>query len=596
MTSTPGSATDDGQVVVVTPWYPSERHPVWGVFVRDAVVAMGLHHPARITVVHVDGSAAPEGETRESWVERESRPEADLVVVRVPFSGMVSRAEAMEIHRAALREHASDILARARIVSAHVGGPTAAAVAPLLSRRTRFVITEHATYLKALFDDLSAGLQYRAAMARANRVIAVSDATAAALRWQFPQQAGIVSVVPNPVRFEELPLREQPVRRMRRWLFVGNLVERKGVARLLEAFADEVASGSDDLTLTIVGDGPQRAELVAEAADRGVSERVRFVGAVEPADVPAYYADHDVLVHLADAETFGITVVEAAATGLPVVVTRSGGPQETMVVPAGAGTCAFVDVDPSADAVRAAVASLRTDVTRDELAQVRGVLRGFYGVERVADLLQKYVHGVAVARPLAAPSNTSVVVVFEGSKEWGRLSAAADRAADMGMTVVAVDLASKVTETPAGIAVLGPGDVDRHNTLRSIERGIVERLPRLAIAGAARAGHLLGDGAAPRVERGIAAATSAQRRMAATSERVVYRRAWTNVRDQVIATRVQRQPELRSLDHLDVVVSTGGGSDALAERLVRRNPGAIVHEGTFTAADIAGWWVARHLS
>lgn len=650
----PSSATSPASdeldlVLVATPWYPTPHNPVWGTFVRDAVVAMSMHYDGRITVVHVDGNPLYEGEEPppvpapdeqaqqnastpdddgddddgdefddeeqptpvgdgpgaepgrhraeaavRSWSWTESRPEADVRVIRAPFPPSVPRSVAMEIHREALREHASDLIARARVVSAHVGGPTGAAIAPLLPRPTRFSITEHATYVRGMFKDTSAAIQYRAAVARASRVLAVSDGPAATLRRLCPQQADYISAVPNPVRFDGLPLREEPVRRLDRWLYVGNLVERKGVHRLLAAFAQEVASGDrPQARLTLVGDGPQREALRRQAEEAGVADRVDFAGQVEPEQVARYFVDHDVLVHLSDYETFGLTVVEAAATGLPVVVTRCIGPEETMVIPAGYGLAAFVDTRPEPQAVRDAVASLRTDLTRADLETVRGMLRSLYGFERSAELLAKYVFGVAQP-PLAQPLDLAIVLAFQGAQQWRRVQHGADRAADLGCTVTAVDLEDGLASVPAGITLLTPGNADRYNGLRTVERTLVDRVPRAALRAADRAlPHLPARAAGPAL-RGLTKAELLQRRVSTVSEARVYRLLWKVVRGRTMARRVELQPELDHLKRLDVLVHFGGRLTQLAYRLAMRHPEAIVHHGTFGAAHIARWWLAVH--
>lgn len=73
----------------------------------------------------------------------------------------------------------------------------------------------------------------------------------------------------------------------------------------------------------LVGDGPARGEI--EALMKPFGSKVRFVGAVERAALPALYAAADIYVWPAINEAFGIAFLEAQASGLPVVAGRSGG-------------------------------------------------------------------------------------------------------------------------------------------------------------------------------------------------------------------------------------------------------------------------------
>lgn len=602
MPSTPVVDQDD-LVLVVTPWYPTPGKPVWGTFVRDAVVALGRHVEHRIQVVHVDSDPLTDVELAaghgpdDSWSHDEARPEADVRVIRKPFTADTPRSTAMELQREALQSHAEDLITRARYVSAHVGGPTGAAVAPLLRHRTRFTLTEHATYVRGLFQDTSAAIQYRAAVARAARVLAVSDATAATLRRLCPQEADRITAVANPVDFDSLPLRERSTGRRDRWLYVGNLVERKGVRLLVEAFSDEVdrtGASRRDLHLTIVGDGLLRADLEALVESRGMQDRVTFLGQVSPADVPAHYGEHDVLVHLSSHETFGLTVVEAAATGLPVVVTRCGGPQETMVVPEGLGTCVLVPQVPTTAEVRSAVDAVRADAPAEELAQVRGVLRSFYGQERSADLQCKYVLNRLPQPAAAEPLDLSMLLIFQGPRQWQRLRHGADRAADLGVHVTAVDLDDKIGTVPAGITLVSPGAPDRYNALRQVERTVVDRAPRAALRGVGALVPRLPQNAARPALRALTSAERLQRRVAVASEDRVYGLVWRLVRGKAIARRVERQPELEQLPRLDVLVHLGGRMTQLAYRVAMRHREAVVHVGPFTATHLAKWWLTAH--
>jgi glycosyltransferase involved in cell wall biosynthesis len=100
---------------------------------------------------------------------------------------------------------------------------------------------------------------------------------------------------------------------------VARLVAQKGHADLLDAVA---RSGRDDLRVTIVGDGPLRAGLEAQAQQLGLGPAVRFVGAIEDRSVLlATVAAADVLVQPSTAEGMPNAVLEALAVGTPVLAT-----------------------------------------------------------------------------------------------------------------------------------------------------------------------------------------------------------------------------------------------------------------------------------
>jgi glycosyltransferase involved in cell wall biosynthesis len=110
-------------------------------------------------------------------------------------------------------------------------------------------------------------------------------------------------------------------------LFVGNLVPVKAADRLVEAWgilSRSRALGDHDL-LVVVGEGPCRAHLERQAANLGVSSRVRFEGAIPPGRVPRWLSAADLLCLVSRNEGTPNVIVEALASGRPVVATPVGG-------------------------------------------------------------------------------------------------------------------------------------------------------------------------------------------------------------------------------------------------------------------------------
>ena len=86
-----------------------------------------------------------------------------------------------------------------------------------------------------------------------------------------------------------------------------------------------------DATLVIVGDGPLRTDLEAQARALSISDKVRFEGAKRPDELPAYYHAADVfagpsiVAEGGDTDGIPVSFMEAMASGCPIVASRVGG-------------------------------------------------------------------------------------------------------------------------------------------------------------------------------------------------------------------------------------------------------------------------------
>jgi glycosyltransferase involved in cell wall biosynthesis len=108
-----------------------------------------------------------------------------------------------------------------------------------------------------------------------------------------------------------------------RLLYVGTWIDRKGVFYLAEAFR-QLAEKMPDIVLAVAGCGAS-PEQVKQSFVPEVRDRVRVIPFISRADMPALYAAHDIFVFPSLVEGMPLTILEAMATGMPVVTTNSSG-------------------------------------------------------------------------------------------------------------------------------------------------------------------------------------------------------------------------------------------------------------------------------
>jgi glycosyltransferase involved in cell wall biosynthesis len=133
--------------------------------------------------------------------------------------------------------------------------------------------------------------------------------------------------VPNSVDTEVFSADEQTVKNtVFTFLHVAGLNENKNQALLLRAFAKVISAGWN-VQLQLIGDGPLKEKLVALASELGISDCVHFLGAKSRNEIPAYYKQAHAFVLSSNKETFGVVLIEAMSAGLPIVSTKSGGPE-----------------------------------------------------------------------------------------------------------------------------------------------------------------------------------------------------------------------------------------------------------------------------
>jgi glycosyltransferase involved in cell wall biosynthesis len=146
--------------------------------------------------------------------------------------------------------------------------------------------------------------------------------------------AGRASVIPCGVDTEAFHPAPAVTGHRPRLLVTGRIVERKGVGNVVEALAalpgvELVVAGGPPAD--VIDSDPEVQRLQALARRLGVADRVRFLGSVGRADLPAVMCAADVVVAVPWYEPFGIVPLEAMACGRPVVGSAVGGLLDTVV-------------------------------------------------------------------------------------------------------------------------------------------------------------------------------------------------------------------------------------------------------------------------
>ncbi|HEY9857840.1 MAG TPA: glycosyltransferase family 4 protein [Stenomitos sp.] len=134
----------------------------------------------------------------------------------------------------------------------------------------------------------------------------------------------------NSEPFSAVPM-DRAERSHPRLLYVGQLVERKGLQHLFEVLGHWGAAHPDaELELWLVGDGPQRPELEASRLPSNIT--CQFLGNIAYDELPGVYAQADLFVLPTLADEWGLVVNEAMASGLPVLGSRYAQAVEELVV------------------------------------------------------------------------------------------------------------------------------------------------------------------------------------------------------------------------------------------------------------------------
>lgn len=309
-------------VLVIPAWYPTEREPLSGPFVRDHTRAAAAYGHRMVVLV----DEGPSKRVRR-LVQLEEGRDGPLRLVYMTYHPRAIRvAGVLATLRMArrLRREGTPV----DVLHAHIHRMGWIAVLAGSVLRTPVVITENSSEWPRRL--MSPGRLRRAKFALEHAALVCPV--------NFRLQQAIESygvrarfrIVPNTV--DASVFRPRPAPTMNggpRLVNVARHVEVKGLDVLLRAFA-AVAATTPRAILELVGDGPLAPSLRELAAELGIAGRVEFSGPARPPEIAERLRRSDVFVLSSHSENMPLAVLEALCCGLPVAATDVGGVPEAV--------------------------------------------------------------------------------------------------------------------------------------------------------------------------------------------------------------------------------------------------------------------------
>lgn len=303
-------------------WYPSEKNPVSGSFVKEHVEATSKFND--VIVVYSEGL----DDSIDGFYRISDRVEEGIRTIRLRYRKLFLPKTALfvkayiinAVYRRLIKEGWKPDILHAHVYNAGF-------MAALLKKRylVPLVVTEHYT---AFTQGKIRGLNKVMALFTFKSADVICPVSEGLKKYIMPySRNNKYHVVPNVVNGSLFSLKKRNrVKGDIKLLQVAMLVPKKGITHLLEAIR-YLKAERNDFTLDIIGEGTSRNEYDAYAKELGIDNHVCFRGLKTKKEVADYMRNADLLIVPSLSETFSVVAAEALYTGTPVLVTRCGGPE-----------------------------------------------------------------------------------------------------------------------------------------------------------------------------------------------------------------------------------------------------------------------------
>jgi glycosyltransferase involved in cell wall biosynthesis len=308
-------------ILLLTHSYPDVKNKWRGVFVQEQVKALSIKHEVTVVYFKVDYSHFAPFSNYTFLKKQSGRITEYEVTISKSFPVITQAKYLSNTYRFIEKEILTQV--KIDIIHSHFSYP-AGFLGTIIQKRKRIpsIITEH-TWIKKYFRSWIHKKCVLYALKNSSGVISVSIALKDDIALFCSRK---VSVIPNVIEVDKFYLSEKHDHKTLNIGILGGMGNyRKGLDILIKS----VSLLKDmDLMVHIGGDGILLEKFKTLSKESGVFEKCKFYGEILTEDISGFYSRLDVFVLASRDETFGVVVVEAIASGLPVIATDCGGPKE----------------------------------------------------------------------------------------------------------------------------------------------------------------------------------------------------------------------------------------------------------------------------
>jgi glycosyltransferase involved in cell wall biosynthesis len=306
------------KVLFLAHWYPSEKNKTAGIFIQKHAEAIALNH--EICVIHFDIQYS--NAIYDCKLYKKEEADLDTFVIQVysrfykyfyyliPFQFFLFKKL---IRKYQIEPEQFDL------VHSNVLFPTGI-LGYKISKKYKLpqFHTEHWSKFSEFLRKDPLRVLGKKALDNCVKISAVSVFFKKEISKSIAEQK--VEVIPNIVDYTIFSYQEKTPSQRVRFLAAANWQKPKNPILIYEALEKFKASNSTDFTLTIAGEGP----LLEEIKRKQYSFEIDYVGVQTSNELASLFHQTDLFLHASNFETFSVIIVEALATGTPVIVSNVG--------------------------------------------------------------------------------------------------------------------------------------------------------------------------------------------------------------------------------------------------------------------------------